>query len=172
MIRKTSLLVIAIILLFACSSDSQEFSGDFLCCQENPFADSNVDNLDQTMGKVRVAPIFTPNFDGIFDYLVIENIDLYPNNTLIILDLEGNKIYEKQEYKNPENVSESELQKVFYGKNNENGKEYPSGSYQYQLVIENEQVYSESGYFCLIRGKANSDLDLNACQGGIPDPAL
>jgi len=45
---------------------------------------------------------FSPNGDGINDLLIIENIELYEQNSLIIFNRWGNIVYEKDKYDNSE----------------------------------------------------------------------
>ena len=44
--------------------------------------------------------ILTPNGDGKNDYLVIRNIDMYPNNEIKIFDVAGRIVYSKKSYDN------------------------------------------------------------------------
>ena len=44
--------------------------------------------------------ILTPNGDGKNDYLVIRNIDMYPNNEIKIFDISGRIMYSKKSYDN------------------------------------------------------------------------
>ncbi|RYD94973.1 MAG: T9SS type B sorting domain-containing protein, partial [Sphingobacteriales bacterium] len=44
--------------------------------------------------------ILTPNGDGKNDYLVIRNIDVYPNNEIKIYDIAGRIVYSKKSYDN------------------------------------------------------------------------
>lgn len=66
--------------------------------------------------------IVTPNGDGINDHFVIENIELYPNNTLVIFDKAGRVLYSVRGYKNE-----------WDGKLN--GVPLHEGTYYYVLVI-------------------------------------
>jgi gliding motility-associated-like protein len=50
--------------------------------------------------EVRVPGGFSPNGDYIGDTFIIENIDLYPNNSLQIFNRWGNTIYERDGYRN------------------------------------------------------------------------
>lgn len=45
-----------------------------------------------------VNNIMSPNGDGINDYLIIKNIDMYPNNTLRVFDRAGRVVYTKSGY--------------------------------------------------------------------------
>ena len=44
--------------------------------------------------------IMTPNGDGVNDFLVIKNLDMYPNNMLRVFDKAGRQIYVEQNYTN------------------------------------------------------------------------
>ncbi|SOD13369.1 MBG domain-containing protein [Pedobacter xixiisoli] len=44
--------------------------------------------------------ILTPNGDGKNDYLIIRNIDMYPNNEIKIFDVAGRVVYSKKSYNN------------------------------------------------------------------------
>ncbi len=44
--------------------------------------------------------VFTPNNDGINDFFVISNLELYPDNELVILNRWGNEVYSKKSYDN------------------------------------------------------------------------
>ena len=43
---------------------------------------------------------FTPNGDGKNDFFVIKGIDDYPDNTIIVYNRWGNKVFEKSGYVN------------------------------------------------------------------------
>ena len=43
---------------------------------------------------------FTPNDDGFYDFFVIDGIDKYPNNKLLVFNRWGNVVYEAEGYKN------------------------------------------------------------------------
>ncbi|PCJ92733.1 MAG: hypothetical protein COA50_15625 [Flavobacteriaceae bacterium] len=78
----------------------------------------------------------TPNGDGINDILIIEGMELSPNNTLSIYNRSGLKVYEKRNYTNE-----------FSGVSNINN-----------LVINREQGLPNGFYFYVI---ALEDLELN-----------
>ena len=44
--------------------------------------------------------IMTPNGDGVNDFLIIKNLDMYPNNTLRVFDKAGRQVYTEQNYAN------------------------------------------------------------------------
>lgn len=56
--------------------------------------------INSTNNKVRVPELFTPNNDGDNDYFVIEHLEEYPKNYLLIFNRWGNKVYEGKPYMN------------------------------------------------------------------------
>jgi gliding motility-associated-like protein len=44
--------------------------------------------------------IMSPNGDGVNDKWVIENLDLYPNNSVVVVDRSGREVYSKKGYDN------------------------------------------------------------------------
>ncbi len=106
---------------------------------------------------IYVSPLITPNGDGKNDYLFIYNIDLYLNNTLTVYDMENNLIYNKTGYNNVNNV--------FVGTNPDSLLEYPVGSYQYILTIENEDTFVEHGYICLVRTESKEKCKSSTKSG-------
>ena len=68
--------------------------------------DPNLDN-NRAFVEVEVLPtdlnipdVFSPNNDGINDRFVIRGLDRYPNNSLIIINRWGNKVFEAAPYNN------------------------------------------------------------------------
>ncbi|MGM0626404.1 MAG: HYR domain-containing protein, partial [Bacteroidota bacterium] len=55
---------------------------------------------DITGEELTVNNVFTPNRDGINDFFVISNLDLYPDNELVVLNRWGNEVYSKKSYDN------------------------------------------------------------------------
>jgi gliding motility-associated-like protein len=43
---------------------------------------------------------FSPNNDGINDFWVVKNLELYPDNTLVIVNRWGNEVYRMSSYQN------------------------------------------------------------------------
>ena len=64
--------------------------------------------------------VFTPNGDGYNDFLVFENIEIFPKNRLIVINANGSKVYERNQYDNSWNASN-----------------LPDGAYFYILEINN-----------------------------------
>jgi gliding motility-associated-like protein len=50
--------------------------------------------------EVNIPQLLSPNGDGKNDYLVIKNIDLYPNHRVQIYNRWGNVVFDKQGYGN------------------------------------------------------------------------
>ncbi len=57
-------------------------------------------NLSVLSTDIAIPEGFSPNGDGINDSFVIKNIQLYPNNHLLIFNRWGNKLYEGKPYMN------------------------------------------------------------------------
>jgi len=74
---------------------------------------------------IAVHQAISPNGDGINDFLVIENINQYPDNKLTIMNRSGQLIYEASGYDN--------ASKSFDGHSNKNGQMQLPGTYFYQL---------------------------------------
>ncbi|MCY1533235.1 hypothetical protein D9M68_685530 [compost metagenome] len=50
--------------------------------------------------KAKPTNIMSPNGDGVNDTWVVENIELYPNNSVRIVDRGGRLVYSKKNYDN------------------------------------------------------------------------
>lgn len=88
---------------------------------------------------VKPSEIISPNGDGIDDYWIIENIDVYPTATVRVFDRFGKLIYEQQG--NYENTP-------FDGRCN--GNLLPSTDYWYEIDIDDiDKQYT--GHFTLLR---------------------
>jgi len=74
---------------------------------------------------IQVHQGVSPNGDGINDFLQIDNISQYPDNKLMIMNRNGQLIYETSGYDNG--------LKVFNGHSNKNGQMQLPGTYFYQL---------------------------------------
>jgi gliding motility-associated-like protein len=91
---------------------------------------------------ILVHPGVTPNGDGINDYLVIENINQYPDNKLSIMNRSGQLIYQAQGYDNSS--------KTFDGHSNKNGQMQLPGTYFYQLdYTVNGSTKHKTGFIVL-----------------------
>jgi len=74
---------------------------------------------------IQVHQGVSPNGDGINDFLQIDNISQYPDNKLMIMNRNGQLIYEARGYDNSS--------KVFDGHSSKNGQMQLPGTYFYQL---------------------------------------
>lgn len=84
-------------------------------------------------GDVVVYNGVTPDNDGINDYLIIDNINYFPNNNLTIFNRWGRKVYQTSGYDTKGNV--------FTGVADSSGEKLPSGTYYYVL----EYLYDRNG---------------------------
>jgi gliding motility-associated-like protein len=102
----------------------------------------NQNGCDMAMVKVKIAcgfkiyNAFSPNGDDKNQVFFIDGLESYPNTKVIIYNRWGNKIYENSDYKNN-----------WDGKWNNN--EVPDGTYFYQVLLENGEVYT--GYLQIHR---------------------
>jgi gliding motility-associated-like protein len=78
---------------------------------------------------IKVPEAFSPNGDGVNDWLVITNIDSYPNNTFTVFNRWGNKVYETSPYRNLWDGT-SQFGAVY-------GETLPEGTYYYVLDLGN-----------------------------------
>jgi DNA-binding beta-propeller fold protein YncE len=84
----------------------------------------------------------SPNGDGINDVLTIDNIGKYPQNTLMLMNERGAKVYQASGYDN--------VNKAFDGHSNINGKLQQPGTYFYMLQYsDNGVMKSTTGYIVL-----------------------
>jgi len=74
---------------------------------------------------IQVHQAVSPNGDGINDFLQIDNINQYPDNKLVIMNRNGQMVYEATGYDNNS--------KVFDGHSSKNGRMQLPGTYFYQL---------------------------------------
>lgn len=95
-----------------------------------------VDTIEQkTQINILIPNYITPNGDEINDYFEIKNIELYPDNFLVIRDRKGKRIYGQHNYKND-----------FCGEN------CAAGTYFYILSVRvNNRVQQFSGTLEIIK---------------------
>lgn len=157
--------VIGIFTLSACGDDddnNQEEIDVYLgCCSPDPVFGPNVDNLDQSQGEIKVANIFTPNGDAYHDALEIEHINLYDNHTVSIYTDSDELIFESGNY-NTAVIGGEFFPNVEQGENGAEG--IPDGTYKYKIVVENEQIFMESGTFCLFTNYQEVDQNFSECN--------
>jgi gliding motility-associated-like protein len=101
-----------------------------VCDNGIPIACINVDvRINVTLDlRVQIYKAFTPDGDNINDVWVIENIQNYPNNQVMIFDRWGGLIFSARGYNN-ENV-------VWDGSSHQSGlRPVPSGTYFYKIDL-------------------------------------
>ena len=98
--------------------------------------------IDVSLPDIVVTPALTPNGDGIDDYLLIKGLELYPNNTVTLLNRNGVIIYKASGYDNSTTR--------FDGRSNFSNDFQPAGTYIYIVDFNNNGIKSHlSGYFVL-----------------------
>ncbi len=83
---------------------------------------------------VKPTNVFTPNGDGVNDFLSFDLIQVYPGSKLQIFNRWGKMIYEDNDYSNTWN-----------------GEDYKAGTYYYVLDINDPTQGIQKGYFTIIR---------------------
>ncbi len=92
--------------------------------------------------RITVHQAVSPNGDGINDYLTIDGITNYPDNSLAIIDRNGVMVYQAKGYDNSS--------KLFDGHSNINGKMQLPGTYFYSLdYTVNGENKHKTGYIIL-----------------------
>jgi gliding motility-associated-like protein len=102
--------------------------------------DGKPDYLD--FDGIFVPQGFSPNNDGKNDYLVIKNIELFPNNKIYIYNRWGSLVYEKEGYNN-------EWDGYPNVKNTLGDDRLPVGTYYYVLELNDEAGTKLNGYIYL-----------------------
>src|SRR6185437_2169241 len=101
-----------------------------------------VENLQLADDGIAVHQGVSPNGDGVNDFLVIDGITAYPDNKLMIMNRNGQLIYEAKGYDNSS--------KVFDGRSNKNGQRQLPGTYFYRLdYAANGVVRHKTGFIVL-----------------------
>ncbi|WMN11098.1 HYR domain-containing protein [Marivirga salinae] len=80
--------------------------------------------------KIEINKLITPNGDGNNDYWLIEGIEKFSENQIIIVDRWGTEIYSAKGYNNNNVVWKGE---------NKSGELVPRGTYYYYILVRNEQ---------------------------------
>jgi gliding motility-associated-like protein len=89
-----------------------------------------------------VSNVVTPDGDGINDVWIIPNIDDFKNNTVVVLDRWGNKIFQTNGYDN--------VTKVWNGTNN--GSIVATGTYFYTIEVRDQgKVVQRKGFIEVIQ---------------------
>ena len=102
---------------------------------------TNVESL-VAQNEPAVRQAVSPNGDGINDVLLIDNIENYPDNRVVLMNRSGNEIFNVTGYDN--------VLKVFDGHSNINKAMQLPGTYFYMLEYKvNGEVKRKTGYFII-----------------------
>ncbi len=119
-------------------------SFEYEICDSDGDCDQAIVNIEVINDNVLFFPqIITPNNDGFNDYFYVEGLEAFPENTLIIFNRWGNKVFEASPYNNDWNG------KANFGITL-NGNDLPEGTYYYILKTGNEDK-DIKGYIYLKR---------------------
>ena len=88
--------------------------------------------------SLKVYNAISPNGDGRNDAFVLEGLQKYPNNTLIIFNRWGNEIFKVKNYEN-------DWQGTW------NGKDLPDGTYFYWIRDDDTGEVIRTGYLQILR---------------------
>ena len=103
---------------------------------------SLADSASMANDGILVHEGVSPNGDGINDFLVIDGITSYPDNHLMIINLNGALVYQSKGYDNSKGV--------FDGHSNINGRMQEPGTYFYALDYNvNGVTRHRTGYIVL-----------------------
>lgn len=90
-----------------------------------------------------ISKAVTPDGDGINDIWLLENIENFENNTVIIIDRWGNKIFQATGYDN---------ERIFWDGTNQSGTVVPTGTYFYTIEVQFQgTVVKKKGYLEVIQ---------------------
>ncbi|UKN01117.1 HYR domain-containing protein [Paracrocinitomix mangrovi] len=89
-----------------------------------------------------IANALSPNGDGMNDYLIIKNVEYFPNNKLIVMNRWGDVVYEKAGYNNDWD-GKANKGVVLYG------KKLPEGSYFYIFDPGDPNYKKMEGYIII-----------------------
>lgn len=103
------------------------------CSSEQSFAVTVRDDFQ----AISATNLLTPNGDGINDVWKVENIDVYPNNEVMVFDRAGRVLYRKKGYDNSWNGTV-------------NGAALTEGTYYYVIDFGNGKL-KQKGFITLIR---------------------
>lgn len=106
---------------------------------ESRLATFEIETISQSACLLKFYSGITPNEDGINDEWIIDNIEAFPNNEVIIYDRNGNKVYEATNYENSQ---------VVWKGDNLSGGPLPSDTYFYIFTAEG---VTEKGWIELTR---------------------
>lgn len=107
---------------------------------------------DPSGAQVNLPLTVTPNDDGINDVLVIKGIEDFPDNSITIVNRNGTKVFQANNYNNSQVIFNGSANKFkeFSGTSNVGNSYLPQGTYFYVLEYrDGETVRRVTGYFIL-----------------------
>ncbi len=115
----------------------------FNCCNNDSLSDYGIDTITDPNAEVAFPELITPNADGFNDVFTIWNINLYPNNSLIVYDYLNQIVFEVSQYNN--------MSTVFQGDSNDD-IELIDGTYRYVLTFSDEfgEQNIRIGFVCIV----------------------
>jgi gliding motility-associated-like protein len=115
--------------------DFKDGSGNTSTCTFNVLV------LEQE-AQLNISKAITPDGDGINDSWQIENIENFSNNTVVVVDRWGNRIFYATGYDN---------QRIFWNGTNNNGSTVPIGTYFYTIEVRiKDEVVIKKGFLEVI----------------------
>ena len=96
-------------------------------------------------GEIVIPNAFTPNADGFNDYFVITNLDQYENNSIVIFNRWGDKVYEAAPYLNDWDGSSENAKLVL------TGDKVVDGTYYFILDLGDKETEPINGFIDLRR---------------------
>lgn len=101
-----------------------------------------VNILDEIVSELAARKALSPDGDGVNDFLVIDGIERFPDNTVTITDRNGVKLFEKKGYNNTD--------RAFDGRSNINSQLLQPGTYFYFVNYkEDGNSKRKSGFFVI-----------------------
>jgi gliding motility-associated-like protein len=99
--------------------------------------------IGETLPQPLIRQAVSPNGDGINDVLLIDGVESFADNTLKIMNRDGNLVFQKAKY---DNISAG-----FDGHSGINGRQLPAGTYFYSLeyAAEDGKAKHKTGFFVL-----------------------
>ena len=90
-----------------------------------------------------IPKLLTPNNDGNNDEWILEGIENFPDNEVLIVDRWGGEIFKKTGYDN---------QRIVWDGTNQNGKIVPTGTYFYYISVKtNDSTQKQQGFIEIIQ---------------------
>ena len=103
--------------------------------------------------EVTIYNALSLNNNGINDYMVIENVEYFPENSLEVFNRDGHLIYYQKQYGVGDNLFKGVANvNGIYGRNSNGNKKLPTGSYLYVFNYFNQfdqQQYTLKGFLTI-----------------------